>query len=59
MGEREELEEVDESAFGKLVAGAVEQCVVVLKYLMAKLAFEFGGTILKYRQGPTPTSTKT
>ena len=34
VGEREELEEVGKSAFGKLVAGAVGQCVMVPKYLM-------------------------
>ena len=52
VSEREGLEEVDELAFGKLMAGAVEQCVVML---MAKLTFKFAG---KQAEVPAPTSTK-
>ena len=41
VSEGEELEEVDESAFGKLMAGAVEQskCVWLLKCSTPKLTF--------------------
>ena len=61
VSEGGELEEVDESAFGKLVAGAVEQSrCVIAQVLGAKANFcretSFGrSTVLRYQQGSTPT----
>ena len=62
VSEAEELEEIDESAFAKLMASAVEQpgCVRFLKCLVPELTIcretnSGGSTVLKYQRGSAPT----